>query len=142
MYKCIGIYLYTHTGIMNHCAVHLKQTQHCKTSVKSEKKKRESVHHSVKSDAVRPYGWQPARLLCPWDSPGKNTGVGCHSLLQRTFSTQGPSPGLPHCRQTLDHLSHEGWNVKHDSDKTGSETQRTDLRLPGQAGAGQTASLG
>ena len=30
----------------------------------------------------RPHGLQPARLLCPWDSPGKNTGVGCHFLLQ------------------------------------------------------------
>ena len=29
-----------------------------------------------------PHGWQPTRLLCPWDSPGKNTGVGCHALLQ------------------------------------------------------------
>ena len=34
------------------------------------------------SDSVRPYGLQPARLLCSWDSPGKNTGVGCHFLLQ------------------------------------------------------------
>ena len=32
---------------------------------------------------------QPARLLCPWDSPGKNTGVGCHALLQGIFPTQG-----------------------------------------------------
>ena len=31
---------------------------------------------------VRPYGRQPTRLPCPWDSPGKNTGVGCHFLLQ------------------------------------------------------------
>ena len=30
------------------------------------------------SDSVRPHRWQPTRLLCPWDSPGKNTGVGCH----------------------------------------------------------------
>ena len=30
---------------------------------------------------LQPHGLQPARLLCPWDSPGKNTGVGCHSLL-------------------------------------------------------------
>jgi len=37
----------------------------------------------------------------PWDSPGKNTGVGCHFLLQRIFPTQGSNPGLPHCRQTL-----------------------------------------
>ena len=34
------------------------------------------------SDSVRPHRWQPNRLLCPWDSPGKNTGVGCHFLLQ------------------------------------------------------------
>ena len=32
------------------------------------------------------------RLLCPWDSPGKNTGVGYHTLLQRIFPTQGPNP--------------------------------------------------
>ena len=36
---------------------------------------------SVMSDSVRPHGLQPTRLLCPWDSPGKNTGVGCHFLL-------------------------------------------------------------
>ena len=34
------------------------------------------------SDSVRPHGLQPTRLLRPWDSPGKNTGVGCHFLLQ------------------------------------------------------------
>ena len=34
------------------------------------------------SDSVRPHGWQPTRLPSPWDSPGKNTGVGCHFLLQ------------------------------------------------------------
>ena len=42
------------------------------------------------------------------DSPGKNTGVGCHALLQGIFSTQGSNPGLPHCRQILCHLSHQG----------------------------------
>jgi len=31
---------------------------------------------------------EPVRLLCPWDSPGKNTGVGCHALLQGLFPTQ------------------------------------------------------
>ena len=34
------------------------------------------------SDSVRPHRGQPTRLPCPWDSPGKNTGVGCHFLLQ------------------------------------------------------------
>src|SRR5574340_851376 len=37
---------------------------------------------SVMSDSVRPHRRQPTRLLCPWDSPGKNTEVGCHFLLQ------------------------------------------------------------
>ena len=37
---------------------------------------------SVMSDSLRPHGLQPARLLRPWDSPGKNTGVGYHFLLQ------------------------------------------------------------
>ena len=42
------------------------------------------------------------------DSPGKNTGVGCHALLQGIFPTQGSNPGLSHCRQILYHLNHQG----------------------------------
>ena len=49
----------------------------------------------------------PPELLCPWDFPGKSTGVGCHSFLQGAFPTQGLNLGLPHCRQTLYHLSHQ-----------------------------------
>ena len=49
---------------------------------------------------------EPARLLCPWDSPGKNTRVCCHFLLQAIFLTQGSNPGLLHCRKILYHLSH------------------------------------
>ena len=45
-------------------------------------------------------------LLCQWDSPGKNTGVSSHSLLQGIFPTQGLNPHLLHCRQILYHLSH------------------------------------
>ena len=41
----------------------------------------------VVSSSVRPHGLQPASLLRPWDCPGKNTGVGCHALLQGTFRT-------------------------------------------------------
>ena len=40
------------------------------------------LSHSVVSDSVRPHRQQPTRLPRPWDSPGKNTGVGCHFLLQ------------------------------------------------------------
>ena len=47
-------------------------------------------------------------LLHPWDFPGKSIGVGCYFLLQRIFLTQGWNLGLPHCRQTLYHLSHQG----------------------------------
>ena len=42
------------------------------------------------------------------DSPGKNTGVGYYALLQEIFPTQGLNPGLPHCRWSLYHLSHQG----------------------------------
>ena len=48
-----------------------------------------------------PHGLQPARLLCPWDFPGKNTGVGCHFLLQGIFLTQGSNLSLLHYRQTF-----------------------------------------
>ena len=70
--------------------------------------KSESENHLVLSDSLWSHGLQPIRLLCPWNSPGKNTGVGCHFLLQGIFSTQGSNPGLPHCRQTLYWLSHQG----------------------------------
>ena len=51
---------------------------------------------SVVSDSLRPYGLQPNSLLCPWDSPGKNTGAGCHALLQGIFWTQGLNLSLLH----------------------------------------------
>ena len=44
----------------------------------------------------------------PWNSPGKNTGMGCHALLQVILQSKGSNPGLPHCRQILYHLSHQG----------------------------------
>ena len=44
---------------------------------------------SVESDSVQPRGLEPTGLLCPWDFPGKNTGVGCHFLLQGITPTQG-----------------------------------------------------
>ena len=41
------------------------------------------------SESLWPHGQQPARLLCPWNFPGKNSGVGCHLLLQGIFLAQG-----------------------------------------------------
>ena len=51
------------------------------------------------SDSVRLYGPWPSRLLCPWDSSGKSTGMDCHALLQGTFPSYGWNPclfRLPH----------------------------------------------
>ena len=50
----------------------------------------------------------PHELYSPWNSSGQNTGVGSLSLLQGNFPTQGSNPGLPHCRQILYQLSHQG----------------------------------
>ena len=47
---------------------------------------------SVMSNSMPPYGLSPTRLLCPWDSPGKNSGVACHALLQGIFLTQELNP--------------------------------------------------
>ena len=50
----------------------------------------------VMSDSLPPIGLQPARLLCPWNFSGRNTGVGCHFLLQGIFTNQGSNPCLFH----------------------------------------------
>ena len=59
--------------------------------------------HSVVSNSLQRHG-----LYSPWNSPGKNTGVGGHSLLQGTFLTQGLNPGLLYCRRILYQQSHKG----------------------------------
>ena len=56
------------------------------------------VSCSLMSDSLRSLRLQPIRLLCQWNSLGKNTRVGCHSLLQAIFLTQGSNLGLLHCR--------------------------------------------
>ena len=62
-----------------------------------------SESRSASSDSL-----QPHRLCSPWKSPGQNTEMGSHSLLQGIFPTQGSDPGLPHCRWVLYQLSHQG----------------------------------
>ena len=52
------------------------------------------ISHSICVRLFGPYGLQPARLLCLWDSLGKNTGVGCHFLLHEIFLTQGSNSRL------------------------------------------------
>ena len=66
------------------------------------------LNRSVVSNSLRPHGLQPSRLLCLWDFPGKNNGVGCHFLLQGIFPTQGLNTDLLHCGQILYQLSYKG----------------------------------
>ena len=61
---------------------------------------------SVVSNSLQPFG--PSGSAVHGDSPGKNTGVGCHALLQGIFPTQGSNPGLLHYRWILYCLSHQG----------------------------------
>ena len=71
-------------------------------------------NHWVMSNSFVTLGTMPARLLCPWDFPGKNTGVGCHFLLQGVFLTRDwtwvscIAGGILHWRQILYKLSHQG----------------------------------
>ena len=63
------------------------------------------------SDSVQPHGLQPARLLCPWDSPGKNTRVGCHFLLQLSIYPLQIHT-IPHgASEPLQMLLTPTWNV-------------------------------
>ena len=67
----------------------------------------ENVGCSVVSDSAT-HGLQATRLLCSWNSPGKNTEVGSHSLLQGIFLTQGSNPLVLNHRRILYCLSHHG----------------------------------
>ena len=66
---------------------------------------------SVMSNSVETPWTESARVLCPWDVPGKNTGVGCHFLLQGIFLTQGLNPRLLNWQADSLPLSHLGSQV-------------------------------
>ena len=87
--------------LYGYCLVRIIMTSPLKLTQEST----ESVTHSAVSDS--------SRLLCPWNSPGKNAGAGSHSLLQEIFLAQGSNPGLLHCRQILYCLSHQGSPSEH-----------------------------
>ena len=70
------LYVYTHT--------HTHTREHVCTDA------------SVVFNSLLPHELQPTRFLCPWDSPGKNTGVGCHFFLQGIFPTQESKLHLLH----------------------------------------------
>ena len=80
-----------------------------KKKKRKKKKKKVKLLSHVQLFAIPWTSRLPGRLLllCPWNFPGKSTGVGCHFLLQGIFLTQGSNTGLLHCRQTLYCLSHQ-----------------------------------
>ena len=66
------------------------------------------LSHSVLFDICDPVDCSPTGSFIHVDSPGKNTEVGCHALLQGIFPTQESNPGLLHCRQIVYHLNYQG----------------------------------
>ena len=80
-----------------------------KKTKQTNKKPKQKQYCNKCSESENPdNSLQPHGLYGPWNSPGQNTGVGSLSLLQGIFPTQELNPGLPHCRQILYQLSHQG----------------------------------
>ena len=83
----------------------------CQTSL-FQPEESESVSLSVVSDLSDPMDCSPLGSSVHGDSPGKNTGVGCHAPLQEIFPIQGSNLGLLHYKQIRYHMSHQGRKVK------------------------------
>ena len=86
------------TGVLSICILPIGLLL-CLSSLLDE----ESVSCSVVSDSLPPHELQPSRLLCPWNSPGRNMGVGSHFPLPGDLPNPGLNTGLLHCRQILYH---------------------------------------
>ena len=98
----------------------LRQASNCRAWTRGrdhQQVKTDGGSRSVLSNSLQHRGLEPTRLLCPWDSPDKNTGVDCHALLQGTFPTQGSNPGLLYCRQILYHLTDHQPSPQMDKDE-------------------------
>ena len=84
---------------------------------------------AVMFNSLRPHGLQPARLLCPWSSPGKNTGVGCYFLLQGILPEPDVKPTSFALQVDSLPLSLQGGLVSH-----GKQTQNDTELWMGRAG--------
>ena len=89
-YICVCTHTHIHTHTNTHTYILCLVTQSCLTTLDNPK------DCSLPGSSVY------------WDSPGKNTGVGCHALLQGIVPTQGSNPVIPHCRQILYQLNYQG----------------------------------
>ena len=92
---------------------------------------------SVMSNSLRPYGLQPAKLLCPWDSPGKNTRVGCHALLQGDI----PDPGIEPMSLMFPALAHRFLTWEASLDTSSESILCTGLNVYGWRTHSRTHSL-
>ena len=81
----------------------IKRTEVKNSEVRVKRSEPEPINECARSVAqcptLQPHGLWPTGLLCPWNSTGKNPGVGSHLLLQGVFPIQGLNPGLLHCRR-------------------------------------------
>ena len=106
------IKVYRRTKVILYDNVKNPEGKKCALKIKKLLRLTDQIKVKVKSSSrvwlfVAP--WVVAcQAPCPWDFPGKNTGVVCHFLLQGILLTQGLNPGLPYFRQTLYRLSHQG----------------------------------
>ena len=66
------------------------------------------LSRSVVSDSLRPMDCSPPGSSVHGESPGKDTGVGCHAFLLEIFQTQGSNLDFPHCRRIFYHLCYQG----------------------------------
>ena len=101
---CIFCLETTHISWLLDSFFHLQSQQWPLRSFESEKWKCQSFR-SVRLFVIP---WTVGCQVPPWHSPGKNTGMGSHSIHQTVFLTQGSTLGLLHCRQILYHLNHQG----------------------------------
>ena len=114
-WKCL-FWVFHKTENSSDLGEHLSVCRHfikskCQISL-FQPEKSESVRLSGMSDLSDAMDCSPPGSSVHGDSPGKNTGVGCHALLQGIFPIQGSNLGLLHYKQILYHLSHQGRKVK------------------------------
>ena len=83
--SCIASGFFTNWAIREAQLVSTTKSEVFQVSINQQVFTAAAAVTSVVSDSVRPRRRQPTRLLCPWDSPGKNTGVGCHFLLRNIY---------------------------------------------------------
>ena len=80
---------------------------HLKQIGKVKKFDKRALHEVKSLSRVRLFATPWTVAYRPWDSPGRNTAVGCHFFLQEIFPTQGSNLCLPYCRRMLYHVSHQ-----------------------------------